>query len=162
MVKPEILTFKIKFYLEGQGQLPPKTEIILTNAVCTSGPNLVILAWIGEELCCGQSQNGFNFDFRVNIDHKQVIDIQTDRHADTGNDKTWRPKLTLGKNSIFCVMHWLFNRNMRRSVYCCIGICTHTHRTHTRYTYPYTMVNIFPLCVYLHHESRKAIQTWYV
>ena len=30
--------------LEGQGQLPPKTIVILTKPFSTSGPNLVILA----------------------------------------------------------------------------------------------------------------------
>ena len=32
---------------------------------CTSDPNLVILAWTGDELLRGQAQNGVNFDFEV-------------------------------------------------------------------------------------------------
>ena len=45
------------------GQLSHKTIGILANVFCTSGPNLVILAWMGDELWCGQAQNGVNFDF---------------------------------------------------------------------------------------------------
>ena len=37
---------------------------------CTSGPNLVILAWTGEELSLGQAQNWVNFDFEVKFDLK--------------------------------------------------------------------------------------------
>ena len=36
--------FKVKFDLEVQGQLPPKTIGILTKVFCSYGPNLVILA----------------------------------------------------------------------------------------------------------------------
>ena len=50
VVKPENLTFSVKFDLEGHGQLPPKTIGILAKVFCTSGPNLVILAWMGDEL----------------------------------------------------------------------------------------------------------------
>ena len=32
---------------------------------CTFGPNLVILAWTGDELSCRQAQNGVTFDFEV-------------------------------------------------------------------------------------------------
>ena len=50
---------------EGQlpGQLPAKTIGILTKLFCTSGPNLVILASMGNELRCEQAQNGINSDF---------------------------------------------------------------------------------------------------
>ena len=34
----------------------------------TSGPNLVILAWMGYELWCGQAQDGVNSEFEVKID----------------------------------------------------------------------------------------------
>ena len=44
VVMLENLSFQVKFDLEGQGQLPPKTIEILTDVFCTSGPNLVILA----------------------------------------------------------------------------------------------------------------------
>ena len=60
--------FKVKFDLEGRGQLLPKTIGILTNVFCTSGPNLVILGWMGDELWCGQAQNGVNFDFDLKFD----------------------------------------------------------------------------------------------
>ena len=42
VVRPENSTFYIKFDLEGQGQLPPKTIRILTQLFSTCGPNLVI------------------------------------------------------------------------------------------------------------------------
>ena len=57
------IDFGVQFDLEGQGQLPPKTIGILTNVFCTSGPNLVILAWMGDELWCGQARNEVNFEF---------------------------------------------------------------------------------------------------
>ena len=41
---------------------------ILTKVFGTSGPNLVILAWMGGELWCGQAQNGINLDFQVKFD----------------------------------------------------------------------------------------------
>ena len=68
VVRPENLTFQVKFDLEGQGQLPSKTTKVLTKLFCTSGPNLVILAWMGNELWCGQAQNGVNSDFQVKFD----------------------------------------------------------------------------------------------
>ena len=55
--------FKVKYDLEGQGQLPPKTIGILTKLFYTSGPNLVILAWMSYELWWRQAQNGLNSDF---------------------------------------------------------------------------------------------------
>ena len=63
VVTPENSTFYVKFDLEGQGQLPPKTIGILIKLFCTSGPNLVILAWMGNELWFGQAQNGVNSEF---------------------------------------------------------------------------------------------------
>ena len=47
--------FAVKFDLEGQGQSPPKTIGILTKVLYTYGPNLVILAWMGDELSRGQA-----------------------------------------------------------------------------------------------------------
>ena len=32
---------------------------------CTSGPNLVVLAWTGDGLSRWQTQNGVNFDFEI-------------------------------------------------------------------------------------------------
>ena len=59
--------FKIKlnFDLTHQIQSTPKIIGILTKEFCTSGPNLVILAWTGGELSRGQAQNGVTFDFQV-------------------------------------------------------------------------------------------------
>ena len=67
-MKPEILTFKVKFYLKGHGQSPSKTIGILANVFCTSGPYLVIVAWMGEELWCRQAQNGVDLDFDLLFD----------------------------------------------------------------------------------------------
>ena len=39
--------FEVKFYLEGQSQLPLKTIGTLTNVFCIFGPNLAILGWTG-------------------------------------------------------------------------------------------------------------------
>ena len=50
VVKLEILTFQVRFDLDGQGQLSYKTTWILTHVFCTSGLNLVILAWMSVEL----------------------------------------------------------------------------------------------------------------
>ena len=57
-MKPENMTFQVKFDLEGQGQLLPKTIGTLTKVFYTSGANLVVIAWTGDELACGQAQNG--------------------------------------------------------------------------------------------------------
>ena len=64
----KIWLFKVISDLEGQGQLPQKTIRILTKEFCTSGPNLVILAWMSDELLCGQAQNGVNLEFQVKFD----------------------------------------------------------------------------------------------
>ena len=77
--------FEVKFDLEGQGQSPPKTIGILTKVFYTYGPNLVILAWTGDELSRGQAS-----DYRTHG--------RTDTQTDAGNDNTRRPKLASGKN----------------------------------------------------------------
>ena len=46
--------FEVKFDLTGPGKSPPKTTAILTNDFYTYGPNLVILAWTGDDLSRGQ------------------------------------------------------------------------------------------------------------
>ena len=58
--------FKIE--IEDQDQSIPKLIGILTQVFCTFGPNLVVLAWTGDELSCRQAQNGVNFDFEVKFD----------------------------------------------------------------------------------------------
>ena len=52
-----IFYFEGEFDLEVQGQLPPKTIGILTKVFCSSGPNLVILAWMGDKLLHGQTSD---------------------------------------------------------------------------------------------------------
>ena len=52
-----IFHFEVKFDLEVQGQLPPKTIRILTKVFCSSGPNLVILAWTCDKLSRGQASD---------------------------------------------------------------------------------------------------------
>ena len=47
--------FEVKFDLEGQIQPPPKTIRILNKVFYTCGSNLVILAWMGDELLRGQT-----------------------------------------------------------------------------------------------------------
>ena len=47
--------FEVKFDLEGHGQSPPKTIGILNKVFYTDGPNLVILARMGDELSRGQT-----------------------------------------------------------------------------------------------------------
>ena len=60
--------FKIENEIEDQDQSIPKLIGILTQVFCTFGPNLVILAWTGDELSCRQAQNGVTFDFEVKFD----------------------------------------------------------------------------------------------
>ena len=76
--------FEVKFDLEGQGQSRPKTIGILTKVFYIYGPNLVILAWTGDESSRGQAS-----DYRTHG--------RTDTQTDAGNDNTRRPKLASGK-----------------------------------------------------------------
>ena len=46
----------------------PQRIGILNRVFCTSGPNLVHLAWMNDEFSHGQAQNGVNFDFKVKFD----------------------------------------------------------------------------------------------
>ena len=61
----------------------------LTKVFCIFGPNLVILAWTGDELSRGQTW------WRT--------DGRTDRRTDAGNDNIRRPKLASGKNDPWTV-----------------------------------------------------------
>ena len=60
--------FENKFNLTCQAQSNPETIGILIKVFCTSDPNLVVLAWTGEELSHGQAQHGVNFDFEGKFD----------------------------------------------------------------------------------------------
>ena len=91
--------FEVKFDLEGQGQLPPKTIGTLTKVFCIFGPNLAILAWTGPELSPGQAS-----DWHTD----RQTDTHTHTHTDAGNDNTRRPKLASGKNLISIMMERLF------------------------------------------------------
>ena len=48
--------------------ITPKTIVILTKVFCTSGPNLVILVWRGDELSHRQAQN---LTMKVKVNHPQ-------------------------------------------------------------------------------------------
>ena len=56
-MKPEILIFYVKFDLEGHGWPTNNTVGNLTKVFCTSVPNWVILAWVGDELLRGQTSS---------------------------------------------------------------------------------------------------------
>ena len=60
--------FQVQFDLEGQGRSTPKTLGILTILGCISGTNLVFLAWTGDKLLYGHSQNEVKFEFQVKFD----------------------------------------------------------------------------------------------
>ena len=60
--------FKIENEIEDHNQSIPKLIGILTQVFCTFGPNLVILAWTGDELSYREAQNGVTFDFEVKFD----------------------------------------------------------------------------------------------
>ena len=59
--------FENKLNLTYHAQSTLKTTGILTKEFNTSGPNLVALAWTGDELSRGQAQNGVNFDLKLNL-----------------------------------------------------------------------------------------------
>ena len=59
---------KIENEIEDQDQSIQKLKGILTQVFCIFGPNLVVLAWTGDELSCRQAQNGVAFDFEVKFD----------------------------------------------------------------------------------------------
>ena len=60
--------FRNELNLTCLAQSTPKTKGDLTKVFSTSGPNLVALAWAGDELSRGQAQNGVNFYFEVKFD----------------------------------------------------------------------------------------------
>ena len=62
--------FKIENEIEDQDQSIPKLIGILTQVFCIFDPNLLILAWTGDELSCREAQNGVTFDFEVKFDLK--------------------------------------------------------------------------------------------
>ena len=62
------LDFENELNLTCQAQSTPKAIRILTKVFCTSGPNLVVLAWTVHELSQRQTQNGVNFNFEGKFD----------------------------------------------------------------------------------------------
>ena len=74
--------FEVKFDLEGQGQSPPKTIGIFNKVFYTYGPNLMILAWTGDELSRGQAS-----DYRTHG--------RTDGHTDRRRQRQY-PKAKTG------------------------------------------------------------------
>ena len=78
--------FEVKFHLEGQSHSPQKTIGILTKVFYTYGPNLVILAWTGDESSRGQAS-----DYRT---HRQT-DGRSDTQTDAANDNKY-PKAKTG------------------------------------------------------------------
>ena len=57
----------VKNETEAEGSSRPKSIGVLTVLRCISGPNLVILAWTGAKLSCGQAQIRINLDFMLEI-----------------------------------------------------------------------------------------------
>ena len=66
LVEKRVSNFKNE--IEDQDQSIPKLIVILTQVFCTFGPNLVVLAWTGDELSRRQAQNWVTFDFGVKFD----------------------------------------------------------------------------------------------
>ena len=62
------IAFTIKNKIEAEGLSRPKSMRILTVLRCNSGPNLVILAWMGDKLVYRQAQNGINLDSKYKFD----------------------------------------------------------------------------------------------
>ena len=62
--RPDGLT-TLDWFTVHEARSTPKIIGILTKVHCTSGPNLVILAWTGDVLSRGQAKNWVNFDFEV-------------------------------------------------------------------------------------------------
>ena len=60
--------FEIKLNFTYRACSTPKLTGNLTKVFNTFGPNLVILAWTGDELSRKQAQNEVNFDFEVKLD----------------------------------------------------------------------------------------------
>ena len=57
-----------KFRAAAPNIVADKNFSVVLDLFSTSGPNLVALAWTGDELSRGQAQNGVNFEFEVKFD----------------------------------------------------------------------------------------------
>ena len=60
--------FENELNLTCQAQSNPKTIWSLIKVFSTSGPNLVALAWMGDDLSRRKAQNAVNFDFEVKFE----------------------------------------------------------------------------------------------
>ena len=78
--------FQVKFDLDLQGRSSSKTNETYAYLFRISGPNLVILTWMSDELSCGQARSWYTHS------HTRIH-----RPTDAADDSTWRPKLALGK-----------------------------------------------------------------
>ena len=83
----------------------PKTTGSLTKVFWISEPNLVILAWSGDELWCGQA---WGWHIRTHMN--------TNTQTDAGNDNTWRPKLTWGKKCMCLLLLLLLSLSLSSSL----------------------------------------------
>ena len=104
--------FGVQFDLEGQGQSPPKTVGILTKVFYTHCPNLMILAWTGDELSRAQSSA-----YRT---HRRT-DGRSHRQTDACNDNTGSPKLASRKYLNIIIYIWCSNLTCKVAN---IGDCT--------------------------------------
>ena len=64
----------IKIESEAEGLSRPKSIGILTVLRCISCPDLVILAYTGDKLSCGQAQNEVKSTFTLNWTLKFKVD----------------------------------------------------------------------------------------
>ena len=136
--------FKIENEIEDQDQSTPKFIGILTHVFCTFGPNLVILAWTGDELSCRQAQNGVTFDFEVKFDLE-------------GQGQS--PPKTIG---ILIKVFYIYSTNLvilaetghelsrRQAKGWCTRTDTHTHRRRQR-QYPKAKTGLGYKCIWKCH-----------
>ena len=92
----------IEFDIEGQSQLPPKTIKILPKILRTPGPNLVIPAWTGPGLSCGQASGWYTHE---HTDRRKLLTYG--RMCIIKCDKTWPVVGKLGKLGI-TFYKWFF------------------------------------------------------
>ena len=83
--------FQVNFNIEGPDQLPSKAIGTLPKLFCTSGPNVVILAWMDDELSCGEAHGSHTHGH---------IHIHMNTETDAANDNSQRPKLDSVKNCV--------------------------------------------------------------
>ena len=51
-----------------RSSINPQNDKFLTKVFCSSGPNVVVLAWTDDGLSCEQALNRVNFEFEVRFD----------------------------------------------------------------------------------------------